>query len=611
MHEADGFLSGGGEMGALMRGRDWSTSPLGRPQTWPQSLRSVVGLLLGSKFPMFVAWGPELSFLYNDAYAEILSAKHPAALGARFYDIWSEIWPDISPLIDAALAGEATYREDLPLRMRRRGFDEDTWFTFSYSPVRDERGAVAGVFCACHETTDRILAQRREAAETDRQRRMFEQAPGFICTLQGPEHVFNFVNNAYERLFGARNYVGRSVRDCFPDIEGQGFFELLDQVYASGRRHVAHGARIRLRATPDGPEEDRILDFIYEPMTDPAAKVIGLFCEGHDVTETHRAQQAVRESEEDYRCAAELNPQVAWTADPDGQLDRVAPRWREWTGTSGLGSTFAEGLHPDDVQRTFDAWGASVATGEPYDIVHRVRRPNGEHRWIRSRAFPRRNAHGQIVRWYGSTEDIHEQQVAEDHLRLMVLELNHRVKNSLATVQSIAVQTLRGAESPAEAREALLGRITALASAHDILTREQWDGAGVGEVAHGVLDALTGARERLQVSGPFVRLDPKMALSLSMAFHELGANALKYGALSGTQGQVALDWTVEADELRLTWTEHGGPPVAQPTRRGFGSRLLERGLAAELHGDVNLRFDSSGLICTIRAGLPPSTAITP
>ncbi|WP_310540571.1 PAS domain-containing protein [Phenylobacterium sp.] len=611
MDEADGFLTGGGELGALMRDRDWSSSPLGSPQTWPQSLRSVVGLLLGSKFPMFVAWGPELGFLYNDAYAEVLGAKHPAALGAPFFDIWSEIWPDISPLIDAAMAGEASYRDDLPLRMRRRGFDEDTWFTFSYSPVRDESGAVAGMFCACHETTDRILAQRREAAETDRQRRMFEQAPGFICTLQAPEHVFNFVNNAYERLFGPRNYVGRSVRDCFPDLEGQGFFELLDQVYASGRRHIAHGAEIRLRATPDGPEEDRILDFIYEPMTDPAGKVIGIFCEGHDVTETHRAQQAVRESEEDYRYAAELNPQVAWTASPDGQLDRVAPRWREWTGTSGLGSAYAEGLHPDDVARTFEVWGASVATGAPYDIVHRVRRLDGEYRWIRSRAYPRRNAGGEIVRWYGSTEDIHEQQVAEDHLKLMVLELNHRVKNNLATVQSIAVQTLRGAESTAQAREAFLSRITALAAAHDILTREQWDGAGVAEVAHGVLDPLTGARDGIAMGGPRIRLEPNMALALSMAFHELGTNALKYGALSRQEGRVTLDWEVVGDDLRLTWTEAGGPPVTEPAQRGFGSRLLERGLAAELRGEVTLRFAAEGLVCTIRAPVDHAVSIAP
>src|SRR3954453_15703423 len=121
------FLIGGGEVGALMRAHDWTSSPLGLPETWPQSLRSVVGLLLGSKFPMFVAWGPELGFLYNDAYAEILGGKHPAALGRRFFDIWKEIWPDLEPLIATAMRGEATYRENLPLLVNRRGFEERAW----------------------------------------------------------------------------------------------------------------------------------------------------------------------------------------------------------------------------------------------------------------------------------------------------------------------------------------------------------------------------------------------------------------------------------------------------------------------------------------------------
>src|SRR6187549_1327410 len=154
------FLNGGGSVGALMRAHDWSNSPLGSPDDWPQSLRSVVGLLLQSRFPMFVAWGKDLGFLYNDPYAEILGAKHPLALGRRFYDIWTEIWADISPLIDAAMNGQSTYHEDLPLVMNRRGYDEQTWFTFSYSPVRDETGAVAGMFCAVAETTPRVVANR-------------------------------------------------------------------------------------------------------------------------------------------------------------------------------------------------------------------------------------------------------------------------------------------------------------------------------------------------------------------------------------------------------------------------------------------------------------------
>ena len=162
------FFAGGGNVGALMRAHNWSSSPLGPPESWPQSLRAVVSLLLQSRFPMFVAWGKDLGFLYNDSYAEILGAKHPRALGSRFYDIWSEIWADISPLIDAAMAGQATYREDLPLLMNRKGYDEQTWFTFSYSPVRDESGQVVGMFCACTETTQKVLALRglRELNET-------------------------------------------------------------------------------------------------------------------------------------------------------------------------------------------------------------------------------------------------------------------------------------------------------------------------------------------------------------------------------------------------------------------------------------------------------------
>ncbi|GJE52820.1 Sensor histidine kinase RcsC [Methylobacterium tardum] len=153
------FLSGGMRMGAMMRSHDWSGSPLGHPDTWPPCLRSTVSLMLGSRFPMFVAFGPELGLLYNDAYVEILGDKHPRSLGDRFRDVWAEIWPDISPLVDKALSGEPTWSENMPLLMNRHGRDEPTWFTFSYSPLRDEEGRIAGMFCACTETTGRIQAE--------------------------------------------------------------------------------------------------------------------------------------------------------------------------------------------------------------------------------------------------------------------------------------------------------------------------------------------------------------------------------------------------------------------------------------------------------------------
>ncbi|HEY8578047.1 MAG TPA: PAS domain-containing protein [Devosia sp.] len=166
------LFRGASEMARRMREHDWSQSPLGEPGTWPPALRTTVGLLLQSKFPMFAAWGPELGFLYNDAYAEILGAKHPAALGRRFIDIWSEIWTDILPLIEAALGGEATYQQDLPLVMNRRGYDEQTWFTFSYSPVLDDAGAIGGMFCAVTETTQQVIGKRRDAFRLTLERKL-------------------------------------------------------------------------------------------------------------------------------------------------------------------------------------------------------------------------------------------------------------------------------------------------------------------------------------------------------------------------------------------------------------------------------------------------------
>jgi signal transduction histidine kinase/ActR/RegA family two-component response regulator len=288
------FLSGGGELGAMMRAHDWSSSPLGHPRDWPQALRTVVGLMLNSKFPMFVAWGPELGFLYNDSYREILGDKHPAALGGRFQDIWSEIWHDISPLIERALRGEATYADRLYLVMNRHGYDEPTWFTFSYSPVRDERGIIAGMYCAVVEVTDQVLAEQYRNAENERLRDLFEQAPGIMAVLRGPEHVFELTNQSYMQLIGHRQIVGRRAREALPEIVGQGFLELLDRVYTTGEPFVGHALPVRLQREPDGPLEERYIDFVYQPIRDESGAVSGIFVEGSDVTARKLVEDELR-----------------------------------------------------------------------------------------------------------------------------------------------------------------------------------------------------------------------------------------------------------------------------------------------------------------------------
>ncbi|HEV7434058.1 MAG TPA: PAS domain S-box protein [Pseudorhizobium sp.] len=153
------FLSGGGEMGALMRAHDWSPSPLNVPALWPESLRTLVAVILGSKQPMFLTWGREQTLIHNDSYAEILAKKHPLALGRPFLEVWSEIRADLAPIIERAYAGEPVHMDDITLLMQRKGYLEETHFSFSYTPVRSEAGDTIGVFCACTETTAQVLAE--------------------------------------------------------------------------------------------------------------------------------------------------------------------------------------------------------------------------------------------------------------------------------------------------------------------------------------------------------------------------------------------------------------------------------------------------------------------
>ncbi len=192
------FLDGGGEVGAMMRAHDWAESPLGPPEGWPDALRTVVGLMLGTKFPMFVAWGPELGFLYNESYAEILADKHPRALGRRFEEVWSDIWPEILPLIERAMAGESVFNQNWPLVMNRRGVPERTWFTFSYSPVRDERGVIAGMFCSTAETTATMLAEEALRESEARFRRTADTAPALLWVTDAQNRCTYLSRSWYE-----------------------------------------------------------------------------------------------------------------------------------------------------------------------------------------------------------------------------------------------------------------------------------------------------------------------------------------------------------------------------------------------------------------------------
>jgi len=288
-------------MGAAMRAHDWSVTSIGSPENWPQPLQTLVGLLLGSMQPMFVAWGPQRMLLYNDAYMQLLASKHPTALARDFLDVWHEIADFLAPLVEDAYGGRPAHLEDVELTLERKGFAEQAHFTFSFTPVRGEAGAVAGFLGAVIETTNQALSERRGTADAARQRRLLEQAPGFIAILSGPDHVFEFVNEAFSRLFTRRGLLSKTAREAFADLVGQGFHEMLDSVFQTGERFVSSAMPIRLQTIGQAEPTDCFLDFICEPVRDDGGAVRGVFIEGQDVTGRLTAEAACRKSEERYR----------------------------------------------------------------------------------------------------------------------------------------------------------------------------------------------------------------------------------------------------------------------------------------------------------------------
>lgn len=323
------------------------------------------------------------------------------------------------------------------------------------------------------------------------------------------------------------------------------------------------------------------------------------------------AEHDLRESEERFRLMSENAPVMIWMSDARGKCLYLNRMLREFWGVDEDGiADFSWELttHPDDIGHVAETMMEAIAAHKPCTIVGRFRSvADGGYRVLQTQAQPRLSSSGEFLGMIGVNIDISERERADAQRELLLAELNHRVKNTLAVVQAMAHQTFRSAGVAREPRQAFENRLMALAAAHNRLTASNWENAALSDIARDTLHADGVYKGRVDIVGPRVLLPPRQALALAMVLHELVTNAVKYGALSNDKGRVLVEWALGergTPALILNWTESGGPPVEAPERRGFGSVLLERSLREDLGGNVVPDYRRDGLHCEIELPWP-------
>jgi signal transduction histidine kinase len=309
---------GDSEMAARCRALDWTQTPLGPVESWPQSLKTLASALLMARSPILLFWGPDLVMLYNDAFAPSLgSVRNAVGLGAKGREFWTDVWSVIGAQIEGVVGrGESFWFENALVPIERNGRLEDAWWTYSYSPVRDDAGAIGGALVICQETTAsvraevRLLEANREIEiERERLADVFAKAPSFFAVLRGPDYRVEMANEAYFGLVGRTDVIGKAIRDVIPEIEAQGFTRLLDEVIKTGEPFVGREVLVRFSNRGEGSEE-RYVDFVYQAITEADGTRSGAFVHGYDVTDhvmTRRAvEQAKREADEANRAKTEF-----------------------------------------------------------------------------------------------------------------------------------------------------------------------------------------------------------------------------------------------------------------------------------------------------------------
>lgn len=435
-----------------------------------------------------------------------------------------------------------------------------------------------------------------------------------------------YVNRAFEQLtgFASREVLGRNCRFMQgPDTD----LADVEAIRAAIKRRERIEIDLLNHRRDGSPFWNRLM---VAPVFDDRGAPRYFVASQIDVTiERHQLPILVGDRES---LAAEVQARAADLADQDARLRMAlkAGGLGTWTLTlpeldlqasSGCKRNFGRpvdkpftypqlvgAVHPDDLPRMQAEVRATIENGTPYHIEYRILTPDGEQRWVAVHGELQFRADGSLFAMSGFSTDISERKFIDEHRAVLARELSHRVKNTLATVSAVVSQTLRDAPSIAAATEAVQGRIAAMATAHDLLIKDEIEGASIGDIVKRVLSPFIDAGgARFDIGGPPVRLSPQITLALSMALYELATNAIKYGALSTPDGQVTVKWSLDVSSgarfLSFTWKEQGGPLVQRPTKSGFGTRMIERVLQSYVQGRSTVQFLPEGLRFELAATL--------
>jgi PAS domain S-box-containing protein len=499
-----------------------------------------------------------------------------------------------------------------PLRNRQGGLAYILQHTVDVTELqtlraRDARGNIAesGVLAraqAVQASRDRVLAEMAQLRD------LFAQAPGFLAVLTGPEHVFHLANDAYRRLVGRDNLIGRSLAEALPEVVGQGFVELLDRARMTGEPYVGAAVPVFLLPAGGGGPELRHVDFVCQPIRDAEGGVSGILMQGHDVTEQWRAQRDLARQTELLLLAQDGGGFGTYDWDLARGTVSGSRLFRRLFGLEAgpqeapLAEILAR-IHPEDADdvATFSR-GALPDVETPHEFRLMI---DGRVTWIGAQGTVVRDPAGRPERVLGAVHDLTDRKQSETRLDMLARESAHRVKNILTIMQIVCENTLRRAPSLDAARDSLRDRIAALNQAQMRILAGPED-CRLDSLVRDALSVAATADGRIVVDGiEDAELAPRTGLGLALALHELATNAMKYGALSVAGGTVAIDWRLQpldvpdAVTVTLDWRERGGPPVAAERRSGFGSMLIRTSLAHDPHGRADWSPAPDGVRCQL------------